>query len=230
MATTAQRPTSDRPTNEQPDAVTTDGAATEDPDAASRTATTAPPAEPAPAVEPGADGRRAPGALWMPRSRGALTGLAVFALGVWGAIVPFIGPYFHYAYINRTAFSFPTYGRLWLDILPGALAALAGLELMRSANRPTAITAAMTAAIAGAWFVVGPTLSMLWNHGKIQSGRPLGGTVLRAIEQLGYFYALGAAILFLGALALGRVATRSVRDARVAERRATGATEPSATA
>jgi hypothetical protein len=162
----------------------------------------------------------------MPRSRGALTGLMLFVLGVWGAIVPFVGPYFHYAFINRTGFSFPTYGRLWLEILPGALAALAGLELMRSANRPTALMAAAGAAVAGAWFVVGPTVSTLWNHGSVQAGRPLGGTFLRAIEQLGYFYALGAAILFLGALALGRVATRSVRDVRVAERRAAASTRP----
>jgi hypothetical protein len=33
------------------------------------------------------------------------------------------------------------------------------------------------------------------------------------IEQLGYFYAVGAAILFLAALALGRLSVVSARDA-----------------
>jgi tellurite resistance protein TehA-like permease len=152
--------------------------------------------------------------------------LILFALGIWGAIVPFVGPYFHYAYVNHHTFSFPTYGRLWLAILPGALAALAGIELMRSANRTTAVLAAVCAVVAGAWFVVGPAVSTLWNHGVSQSGRPLGGTDLRAVEQLGYFYALGAAIMFVGAFALGRVLTRSVRDARWAEHRAVDAPAP----
>jgi hypothetical protein len=36
------------------------------------------------------------------------------------------------------------------------------------------------------------------------------------IEQLGYFYALGAAILFLAALALGRFSVVSAREAAYA--------------
>ena len=220
MTTASQRPTVDQPGTREPDTTRQAGA-------------TAPPAETAPTASPVRRARLEPAAtatFAMPRSRGALSGLLVFVLGVWGAIVPFVGPYFHYAYINHTAFSFPTYGRLWLEVLPGALAALAGLELMRSANRPSAVVAGVSAVVAGAWFVVGPTMSTLWNHGAVQAGRPLGGTFLRAIEQLGYFYALGAAILFLGALALGRVATRSVRDVRVAERRTVGSTAPPASA
>ena len=36
----------------------------------------------------------------MPRSRGIVVGLCLVALGIWGAIIPFVGPYFHYAFIN----------------------------------------------------------------------------------------------------------------------------------
>src|SRR5436305_12552578 len=43
---------------------------------------------------------------------------------------------------------------------------------------------------------------------------------LRTIEQVGYFYALGGAILFCGALARRRVARRFVRNGRFAEWRA----------
>jgi hypothetical protein len=134
-----------------------------------------------------------------------LAGLIILVLGVWGGIVPFIGPYFHYRFINHQAWHWTT-GRLWLDVIPGAVALIAGLELMRTGNRVSGVFAGWLAAAAGTWFIVGQSVSTLWNHGVSQAGRPLGGTFMRMIEQLGYFYALGAAILFLAALALGRFA------------------------
>ncbi len=158
------------------------------------------------------------GALAIPRSRGVVNGFAILILGIWGGIIPFVGPYFHYAYINYHGFSF-TYGRLWLSILPGALAVLAGLWLIGTANRATAGFAAVLAAVAGGWFVVGPLLSMLWNHGVSQTGPALGGTVPRTLEPLGYYYALGALIVFLAAVVLGRVGVKSVRDVRASELR-----------
>lgn len=160
------------------------------------------------------------GTATMPRSRGALTGLILVVLGVWGAIVPFIGPYFHYQFINHSAWSFPTYGRLWLEILPGAVTVLAGLMLIGVTRRGSAVFAGMLAVIAGGWFVIGQTVSMLWNHGFSQAGTPLGGNVMRTIEQLGYFYVLGAAIVALGALIAGRMAATPARDGRTVAPRA----------
>jgi hypothetical protein len=154
----------------------------------------------------------------IPRSRGVVNGFAILILGIWGGIIPFVGPYFHYAYINYHGFSF-TYGRLWLNILPGALAVLAGLWLIATANRASAGFAALLAAVAGGWFVVGPSLSMLWNHGVSQTGPALGGTLPRTLEPLGYYYALGALIVFLAAVVLGRVGVKSVRDVRAGELR-----------
>lgn len=156
----------------------------------------------------------APSRFAMPRSRGAATGFLVFLLGLWGAIVPFIGPWFHYAFINYNAFSLPTWGRIWLSVLPGALAMLAGLELMGSAHRASAAMAAMLVGIAGGWFIVGPTVSMLWNNGVPQTGAALGGNVLRTIEWLGYYYALGGVLMWLGGVAFGRFSVRTVRDER----------------
>lgn len=158
----------------------------------------------------------------IPRTRGLLGGLGIMLLGLWGALVPFVGPYFHYAFINHKSWDF-TYGRLWLEILPGALAFIAGLELMRSANRPSALLASIGGSIAGAWFVLGPSTSMLWNHGFSQAGRPLGASALRSVEQLGYFYATGALILFLAATVFGRLTVVSVRDLRVAHERSRAA-------
>jgi hypothetical protein len=150
--------------------------------------------------------------LLIPRTRGLLLGLAILVLGAWGALVPFIGPWFHYSFIDHRAWSWHTIGRLWLEIIPGAAAFIAGAEIARTGNRVSAVLAGWLAAAAGAWFIVGQTVSTLWNHGASQAGRPLGSTLLRMIEQLGYFYALGAAILFLAGLALGRVSVVSARE------------------
>ena len=38
------------------------------------------------------------GGLRMPRSRGAVCGLLLVILGAWGALIPFVGPHFNFAY------------------------------------------------------------------------------------------------------------------------------------
>ncbi|MGH3602297.1 MAG: hypothetical protein ACRDQH_18800, partial [Pseudonocardiaceae bacterium] len=62
------------------------------------------------------DGRKA--GLAMQRSRGAGSAFLLVLLGIWGAVIPFIGPYFHYAF-GVTVPWFFTYDRLWFNILPG---------------------------------------------------------------------------------------------------------------
>jgi hypothetical protein len=57
--------------------------------------------------------------LQMRRSRGAFSGFLLMLLGLWGALIPFVGPYFHYAYTPDKAWTYNT-GRLWLELLPGA--------------------------------------------------------------------------------------------------------------
>jgi hypothetical protein len=37
-------------------------------------------------------------ALRLPRTTGAVSGLLIMLLGLWGGLIPFIGPYFHYAF------------------------------------------------------------------------------------------------------------------------------------
>jgi hypothetical protein len=55
-------------------------------------------------------------------------------LGVWGALIAFIGPYFNYAFDVDEAWHYTT-DRLWLNILPGAAAILGGILLAFSARR-----------------------------------------------------------------------------------------------
>jgi large conductance mechanosensitive channel len=145
------------------------------------------------------------GLLRVPRSRGALSGVVLVALGALAALIPFLGPW---AY---------TPARLWLQIVPGVAAAAGGLILLGSANRAFAAIGAWLAALAGAWFIIGPTLSRLWvSSGFPQIGSPVGGRLGRAVGLIGFFTGLGLVIVFFAALALGRLAVVGTRDAELA--------------
>lgn len=147
------------------------------------------------------------GMLRMRRSRGAFSGLLLVLLGLWGALIPFIGPYFHFAYTPDTAWTYTT-ARLWLEILPGAAVFLGGILLIIATGRHIALFGALLAAAAGAWFVLGTTLSPLWNNHVTLGGSPASATVyMRTMEQLGFFSALGVVIVFIAAAAFGRIAS-----------------------
>ena len=116
------------------------------------------------------DSRSGFGTLHMPRSRGAVSGLLLILLGAWGALIPFIGPYFHFAYSPDQAWVWST-ARAWLEVFPGVTAALGGFLLLISGNRATAMFGGWLAVIAGAWFVVGRTLASTLRLGDV--GQPL---------------------------------------------------------
>lgn len=159
-------------------------------------------------------------AMALPRSRGALNGSLLILLGIWGAIIPFVGPYFDYGFGADTAWTF-TLDRLWLSILPGAAVLLGGLLLAPSANRVAGGLGAWLALAGGVWFVTGPAISELWgNPGPAAPiGAPFGGNMLHTAEYIGFFYGLGAVVTALAAFALGRLAVRSVRDPAAAWQR-----------
>src|SRR5215813_14407719 len=121
--------------------------------------------------------------LQVPRSRGAASGLLLVLLGLWGALIPLVGPYFHYAYTPDTAWTL-TAGRIWLEIVPGAATLLGGVILLASASRPMAMVGAELAAVGGAWFALGTVLSPLWPAAsKLNPGSPAGtSTVIRQLE------------------------------------------------
>jgi hypothetical protein len=147
------------------------------------------------------------GMLQMRRSRGAFSGFLLILLGLWGALIPFIGPYFDFAYTPDKAWTYNT-GRLWLELLPGAAVFLGGFFLMAARGRHTALFGALLAVAAGGWFVLGQSLSPLWNHHVAMGGTPASSTqYMRIMEQLGFFTALGVVIVFVAATALGRIAS-----------------------
>ena len=155
------------------------------------------------------------GMLRVPRSRGALSGVLLVLLGIWGGLIAFVGPNFHYAYTPDKAFTYTT-GRLWLEILPAAGTVLGGLILGGTRSRPAAIFGAWLAALSGAWFVLGGSLSTLWHTGG-SAGQPVGDNLHRVVEQIGFFTGLGLVIVFLAAVALGRFTVIGARERTLAE-------------
>ncbi|CAN5459398.1 hypothetical protein BH09ACT8_BH09ACT8_02630 [soil metagenome] len=164
------------------------------------------------------------GRMQIPRSRGAAGGLLLVVLGVWGALIPFVGPYFDLAYSPEQPWVW-TQARGWLEVLPGAVAVVGGFLLISSRNRATAMLGGWLGVIAGAWFVVGRAFAQVLAVGDI--GAPAAPTPAKtAAVELAFFSGIGALIVFLAALALGRLSIRSLRDIGYAQRVAETGAQP----
>ena len=148
------------------------------------------------------------------RSRGAASGMLLILLGAWGGLVPFVGPYAHYAYTPDSAWHWSS-GRLWLDVLPGAATLVGGLIVLLTRLRPVALLGALLAAISGAWFAVSTAVAPLAPV-TLSQGTPAGGPVARAMEQIGFFSGLGVVIVLTASVAMGRLAMISSKDMRAA--------------
>ena len=149
------------------------------------------------------------------RTHGIFGGLLVALLGIWGGIIAFVGPYFHYAYTPDTAWTYTT-GRLYLEILPGAGALLGGLILMGTRSRHTALFGALLAIASGAWFILGNLFAPLWTTANPAGVPASSGLHMRILEQFGFFTGLGIVIVFFAAAAAGRI-TAVPGVSRVAE-------------
>jgi hypothetical protein len=146
-----------------------------------------------------------------------LSGLLLILLGIWGGIVPLVGPYVHYAYTPDKVWTV-TSGRAWLEFAPAAAAFLGGILLLVSRLRPLALMGATLAALSGAWFVVGSTVARFWTQTPPAQGTPVGSAIARTAEQIGFFTGLGAVIICVAAIAIGRMSVISARDTKMAER------------
>jgi hypothetical protein len=150
----------------------------------------------------------------MPRSRGAATGVLLIVLGLWGAAAPFVGPDLDFSFNPSQEWSA---ARGWLEVLPGVVTVIGGSLLALSRNRITAMLGGWVSVIAGAWFVVGRAVAGPLELGDV--GTPVASNdTQRLLLELSYFHGLGALIVFLGAVALGRLSVRSFRDVEYARR------------
>lgn len=149
------------------------------------------------------------------RNVGTISGIVLIVLGAWGALVPFIGSYFDWVIGSDETWDWSA-GRFWLSVLPGVVTIIGGLLMLGRRRVNTTVGAAMALA-AGAWFVIGPEVSRLWNDGVRQTGDALGGTTQQVFEQLTYFSVLGIAIAAIGSFVLGRAVTLVDRDRDLVE-------------
>ncbi len=151
------------------------------------------------------------------RSRGAASGVLLVLLGAWGALAPFIGPTFTFAFTPDKAWHW-TAARGWYEVAPGAAVFVGGLLLLIARSRGITVLGAWFAILGGAWFIAGPAISGEVTLGSL--GQPIGSSSgQRIAEILTFFYGLGAIIVYLAASAFGRLSVVTVRDLRVAERR-----------
>jgi hypothetical protein len=129
-----------------------------------------------------------------------MSGLAVVVLGVWGALVPFVGPYFHFAWHFG--------GQTWtwsesfatLDVAAGACAVLGGLAMLGSSRR-SARLGGLAALVGGGWFVTGLLFHPLWSSTTLG---PSGyGRWMTIALQLGYHAGIGILVVAFAAYALG---------------------------
>lgn len=151
-------------------------------------------------------------------------GVVILIAGIWGGLIPFVGPYFHFV-LGPASHWHWTMARLWLSVIPGAVAVIGGLMLLGSGPRATGKLGALLGIAAGAWFAIGPDVSMLWNHGVSAQGAPYPHrTFVRMLEYLTFHSGLGVLIVAFAAYALpGVLVTRRGRLERDAAVAGTGA-------
>lgn len=138
-------------------------------------------------------------------NRGRGSGALLILLGAWGAVVPFVGPYFGYAYTPDKTWTYNS-GRLWLSIVPGAAVLLGGLVVVLF--RRAAPLGGLLAALGGAWFVIGQQVAAIAAK-SITPGTAVaaGGAMftpatMKFLEGLGFFYGLGVVVVFFAGLAM----------------------------
>jgi hypothetical protein len=163
----------------------------------------------------------------IPRSRGAICGVVLVLLGLWGGLAPFVGPYFHFGFTPDKAWAYNS-GRLYYSAVPGAAVLLGGLVTLLTRNRAVGVIGGLLAVLGGAWFALGEGfVTVVLKQTSISIGTPIGpagapGFVFTAgsaappirtyLEQLTLFSGLGVLIAAVGALAIGRFSMLAAKD------------------
>ncbi|MDG5486080.1 hypothetical protein [Mycolicibacterium gadium] len=142
-------------------------------------------------------------------------GALIVLLGSWGVLIPFFGQQLGMSYGVAGQWEW-TAARGWLQVLPGFVTIVGGMVLILSRSRLTAVFGGWLSVIAGAWFIVGR--AVVEPLGISYAGAPstTGAAETMWIE-IANFAGLGAAIIAVAALILGRLSVRSPRDIRYAE-------------
>jgi hypothetical protein len=141
-----------------------------------------------------------------------VAGLIILIAGIWGGLIPFAGPYFHFTLGPDHTWTW-TSARFYLDVLPAVAAIVGGLLLLVSGRRVAQAIGALCAMAGGIWFAIGPDVSRLWHAGGAQ-GVAHGPGGRRTLEYLTLHPFLGVLIVAFAAYALaGVLAARRRADA-----------------
>ncbi|MGI8433237.1 MAG: hypothetical protein ACR2LE_00620 [Nocardioidaceae bacterium] len=147
-----------------------------------------------------------------------VAGAVALVLGLWGALVPLIGPSFGYRMGSAQA-------QIWsestvtLHLVPGVAAVLGALLIMRGRHAIQTL-GALLATAGGIWFVIAPSMHPLWSDPGMSGMSGMSGSAMStALSALGYHYGTGALVTVAAAYALGALAARgSSSDAHVESR------------
>ena len=157
----------------------------------------------------------------------AVGGVAIL-LGIWGALIPFIGPTFGYSADGSASWTL-TSSHLWLAVIPGAIAFVCGFLILVTAPRAVAGSgrgalslAGLLAVLAGAWFVIGP---LAWSVITTAPHYFVSASPLRELGfQVGYALGTGVLLSLAGAFALAWSSVHQFASSSVAVSRKRGAT------
>ena len=147
-----------------------------------------------------------------------LAGLLIVLVGAWGGIVAFVGPLFGYSADGSGSWTWNLSHAL-LHAAPGGVAVFAGLMVMLAGGRLSRAglkLGGILAALAGAWFVVGPVAWPVLEHTRVF----MTASPLRQFDYwIGYALGPGTLLAALGAFVLGRPAARPAMPAPAPETR-----------
>lgn len=153
----------------------------------------------------------------IPLSRGATCGLLLILLGLWGGLIPFVGPYFHFGYTPDKAWAYNS-GRLYYSIIPAAAVLVGGLLALVTRNRGVGVVGGVLAVLGGVWLGLGQTFTaVVLKKSSIVAGNPIvpaGGAshVYRYLEGLTLFSGLALLVAIIGAIAIGRFSMLAADD------------------
>jgi len=136
-----------------------------------------------------------------------LVGVITMLLGIWGGIIPFMGPTFAYSADGSSAWNMNN-AHLVLAVLPGAAAFATGLAILMVAPRIVAgvgrnvlSLAGLLGLLAGAWFAVGP---VAWPVLSASMHYFVPASPLRELGfQVGYALGPGLLVAISGGFTLG---------------------------
>jgi hypothetical protein len=124
----------------------------------------------------------------------------VVLLGIWGGLVPFIGPYFGFG-AGPGAW---TWNRPFatLDVAAAAGAVAGGLLMLIAMRSRLARLGGLLAVAGGMWFVLGPVFQPLWHQAGLAVDTT-GPTWMQVAKIVGYHDGPGLLITLLAGYALG---------------------------